>query len=254
MFLPSLMGFDKAGFGDPDALAFFARVTAAGGSLTATEKSAVTTLVTTLKANSLWTPMKAIYPMVGASAAACAQNLKSSSFTGTFTSGGTFASTGVKGNGTSTYMSTALNMLTQQPTSANVGVYVRTNHTGASTYPIAWSAIANPIFHYLGGPQWQDSYLGVTGTNITNQSGYLGFFQRSGATGIQNRRLNNSSKGTNTANYTAANDTMLLGINNSDTSNAEVALFSIGDYITTTQQDNFYTAVQAFQTTLSRQV
>jgi hypothetical protein len=50
--------------------------------------------------------MKAIYPMVGASAAACAQNLKSSSFTGTFSSGWTFASTGVTPNGTSAYMDT----------------------------------------------------------------------------------------------------------------------------------------------------
>jgi len=55
MFLPSFMGFDKAGFGDPDAAAFFARVTAAGGTLTATEQTAVNTLVVTMKANSLWT-------------------------------------------------------------------------------------------------------------------------------------------------------------------------------------------------------
>ena len=53
--------------------------------------------------------MKAIYPMVGASAAACAQNLKSSSFTGTFTSGWTFASSGVTPNGTSAYFNTYIN-------------------------------------------------------------------------------------------------------------------------------------------------
>jgi hypothetical protein len=52
--------------------------------------------------------MKAIYPMVGASAAACAQNLKSASFTGTFTSGWTFASTGATPNGTSAFMNTTL--------------------------------------------------------------------------------------------------------------------------------------------------
>jgi len=85
--VPSFMGFDKAGFGtpiDPDAAAFFARVTAAGGTLSATEQTAVNTLVVQMKADGIWTAMKAIYPMVGASAAACAQNLKSSSFTGTF--------------------------------------------------------------------------------------------------------------------------------------------------------------------------
>jgi hypothetical protein len=129
MFLPSFMGFDKAGFGDPDALAFFARVTAAGGSLTATEKSAVTTLVIQMKADGTWTPMKAIYPMVGASAAACAQNLKSSSFTGTFTSGWTFASTGVTPNGTSAYFDTTLVPNTDLTlTSGHLSFYSRTNN------------------------------------------------------------------------------------------------------------------------------
>ena len=76
---------------DSDAQAYFDRVSTAGGTLSTTEKNAVNQLVIDLKANSLWTPMKAIYPMVGASAAACAQNLKSSSFTGAFSSGWTFA-------------------------------------------------------------------------------------------------------------------------------------------------------------------
>ena len=37
-------------------------------------------------------------------------------------------------------------------------------------------------------------------------------------------------------------------------SNTETRFFSIGDGLTDTQASNFYTAVQAFQTTLSRQV
>jgi hypothetical protein len=89
---------------DADAQAFFDRVTTAGGTLTTTEQNATNQLVLDMKADGTWTPMLAIYPMVGASAAACAQNLKSASFTGTFTSGWTFASTGVLGNGVSTAM------------------------------------------------------------------------------------------------------------------------------------------------------
>ena len=46
---------------DADALAFFARVTAAGGSLSLTEKTATNQLVLDLKANGLWTPMNGIY-------------------------------------------------------------------------------------------------------------------------------------------------------------------------------------------------
>jgi hypothetical protein len=239
---------------DPDAQAFFDRVTTAGGTLTTTEKNATNQLVLDMKSAGIWSSMKAVYPMVGASAAACAQNLKSSSFTGTFLGGWTFASTGIKGNGTNAYMSTALNMLTQQPSSANIGVYVRVGHTGASAYPIAWHAVSSPTFNYLGGVRWDDSYLGTSTTLIQNSATYTGFFQRSASVGVNNRRRNNTSQGTNTASYTAANDTILLGVNDSNTSNAEFSLFCIGDYITTTQQDNFYTAVQSFQTTLSRQV
>ena len=239
---------------DPDAAAFFARVATAGGTLSNTEKTATNQLVLDLKSYSIWTKMKAIYPMVGASAAACAQNLVSSSFTGTFNGGWTYASTGVKGNGVNNYMTTSFNMLTQQPTGANVGIYVRTPHTGTATYPIAWACYVSPIFNYLGGPQWVDSYLGTTSTLLGNAEGYTGFFQRSGSIGIQNRRLNNLNKGTNGVNYTAANANMLLSIDSIDTNNSETAFFSLGDYITTTEQDNFYTAVQAFQTTLNRQV
>ena len=239
---------------DSDAMAFVNRVYTAGGVLSYNEVTATNQLVLDLKSYSIWTKMKAIYPMVGASASACAQNLKSSSFTGTFNGGWTYASTGVKGNGVNNYMTTSFNMLTQQPTGANVGIYVRTPHTGPSSYPVAWDCSVPPIFNYLGGSQWVDSYLGTTSTLIGDSAGYTGFFQRSGSVGIQNRRLNNLNKGTNSVNYTAANTNMLLGIYDNYTNNSETAFFSLGDYITTTEQDNFYTAVQAFQTTLSRQV
>ena len=114
---------------DADAVAFFGRVTTAGGSLSLTEKQAVNQLVLDLKANSLWTPMKAIYPMVGASAAACAQNLKSASFTGSCTSTGwTFASTGATPNGTSAFMDTTLTPSANLTlSSGHISVYNRTN-------------------------------------------------------------------------------------------------------------------------------
>jgi hypothetical protein len=115
---------------DADAAAFFSRVYTAGGALSYTEVSATETLVADLKANSLWTPMKAVYPMVGASAAACAQNLKSSSFTGTFTATGwDFASTGATPDGFSAYMDTGLIPNTSLTlTSGHMSFYSRTNN------------------------------------------------------------------------------------------------------------------------------
>ena len=120
-----------AGF-DSDAQAFFDRVTTAGGSLSNTEKTAVNQLVLDMKSYSIWTKMKAIYPMVGASAAACAQNLKSSSFTGTFTSGWTFASTGVTSNGTSAYMNTNFIPSSHYTSNTNFGLFIYTSSTTAA--------------------------------------------------------------------------------------------------------------------------
>ena len=138
-------GIRGIGF-DPDAQSFFDRVTAAGGSLTTTEKNAVNQLVLDMKSAGIWTAMKAIYPMVGASAAACAQNLKSSSFTGTFSSGWTFASTGATPNGTSAYMDTGLNANSDLTyTDFHHSYYSRTNNS-TTGYEIG---IYNTYKHYF---------------------------------------------------------------------------------------------------------
>ncbi len=132
---------------DTDAQAYFDRVTAAGGSLSVTEQNAVNTLTLSLKSAGIWTLMKAIYPMVGASAAACAQNLKSSSFTGTFTSGWTFASTGATPNGTSAYMNTGLNINTQlTQTNSHASFYSRTA-SDVSPYPTVLGAYGKRRYH-----------------------------------------------------------------------------------------------------------
>jgi hypothetical protein len=163
---------------DADAVAFFARVTAAGGSLSATEKIATNQLVLDLKANSLWTPMKAIYPMVGASAAACAQNLKSSSFTGTFTSGWTFASTGVTGNGTSAYFNTNLNMLNNlSQNNSHFSVYLRTNAQGGYAAGGVGDFNNNSILLYpwLSGNAYFNLFSSGGNNFLTSEGNSLGF-------------------------------------------------------------------------------
>ena len=259
MFLPSLMGFDKAGFGDPDALAFFARVTAAGGSLTTTEKAAVTTLVTDLKGYGIWTAMKAIYPMVGASAAACAQNLKSSSFTGTFTSGWTFASTGVTPNGTSAYMDTNLQMQQISNTTNHISAYTR-------------SAIGNDksIIGVFDGGRYTILGTGSTFTyycaynslfvtqNVITKTGFLFGTYISGIEKLYRNGTEVASNGMVTTPSTSTRQFYLGCYNNNGSTlqfiNNEIAFGSLGDGLTSTQASNFYTAVQAFQTTLSRNV
>lgn len=261
-----IVGSQIASF-DADALAFFARVTTAGGTLTTTEKTAVNQLVLNLKANSLWTPMKAIYPMVGASAAACAQNLKSSSFTGTFTSGWTFASTGVKGNGTSAYMDTALNSLTHlSQTNTSLSIYVRNNSNAGNPYDIGnatGGAITNATY-LITRYSTDFAFIGVAdatyGTNIFSTDSRGFWIGTTNGSLTQTLYKNGSSikSGTAGASTMANNNLYIAAINNGTTginlSNKEFAFCGIGDGLTNTQASNFYTCVQTFQTTLSRNV
>ncbi len=257
---------------DADAVAFFNRVTTAGGSLSLTEKQAVNQLVLDLKANSLWTPMKAIYPMVGASAAACAQNLKSSSFTGSFTSGWTFASTGVTPNGTSAYMDTGF-VIGGNITlpSIHLTYYSRTNSLITATFPteIGVGFGGGGLAYYELNVRRSSTFSTilndgyVIGANSTN-SDSRGFYIANRTSNVNLNIWKNGTKtGTNTATSTFANvptNNILIaaskdGSNSvSNFSNRECAFSSIGDGLTDTQAGNFYTAVQAFQTTLSRQV
>lgn len=250
---------------DPDAAAFFARVTAAGGTLSATEQTAVNTLVLDMKSYGIWSAMKAVYPMVGASAAACAQNLKSSSFTGTFTSGWTFASTGVTPNGTSAYMDTGfIPSSNLSVSSQSYGYYSRSNtaagakrEMGGNFTPDVLQDVGvlskytgNLFYAILGGTLYP---------NVSNTDS-RGFFvaNRTDASNIKGYK--NGTLVVNSAQPTAnLTISIFLGARNqsgtiNEPTDRECSFAHCGDGLTDTQASNFYTAVQIFNTTLGRQV
>jgi hypothetical protein len=243
---------------DADAVAFFGRVTTAGGSLSATEKAAVNTLVVDMKAAGIWSAMKAIYPMVGASAAACAQNLKSSSFTGSFSSGWTFASTGVTPNGTSAYMDSNFNANTNYSlTSFSFGGYSSTTvsssgYHGASVVPYLMHSFKsfNFVEFFTPGPTTYDQVAG----------GVLGMVQANYVGTTSKLFTNNTLGASNTGTVPSLpNLNMYIGAINSSGSpfvydNHLVSYYYYADGLTNTQASDHYTAVQAFQTTLSRNV
>lgn len=265
--LPTQLGLiGSLDFGyDADAQAFFNRVTNAGGTLSATEKLAIDTLVRQMKIDNIWSKMKAIYPMVGASSAACAQNLKSSSFTGTFTSGWTFASTGVTPNGTSAYMDTTFTPngnLSQND--AHISLYSRTNNmlatyqidigcgnSGGANVDLYLSANYGPGSNAISNVN--GSGFGGGSSNTTS----LGFFlsQRTTSTNTNIYQNNSLIKTHSQTSTTPSSSPIYLGRNtSSEYSSRELAFVSFGASFDSTQRGNFYTAVQAFQTTLSRQV
>ena len=248
---------------DPDAAAFFQRVSDAGGTLSATEQLAILTLVADLKNSGIWTAMKAIYPMVGASAGACAQNLKSSSFTGSFTSGWTFASTGVTPNGTSAYMDTTLiPSTTLSQNNAHISYYSRTNTT-ASAVDIGTQDGSNQIYVVY-------KFAGLSFIAVNDNGFALGTAYPNTTSLVVNSRLNGTQiksyksgslyQTVSTVSTGQSARSVYLGASNNaplgaaQFSTKQCAFASIGDGLTDTQASDFYTAVQAFQTTLSRQV
>ena len=252
---------------DADAAAFFARVTAAGGTLITTEQNAVNTLVLAMKANGIWTKMKAIYPMVGSSAAACAQNLKSASFTGTFSSGWTFASTGVTPNGTSAFLNTNFNQSSNlTPSNNHISIYSRTNLNNGILYDgVDCGVTNNTSFSFsqifarkLGNFKFENGSQ-ITSNAVADSLGlFMGSCLTSGLKSYKNGSLVGTSTTTQTRTMFSAN--IYIGANNespntaSNFSSRQNAFASIGDGLTDTEAANFYTAVQAFQTTLNRQV
>jgi hypothetical protein len=258
-FLPVLEG-------DPDAQAFFQRVVTAGGTLSDTEQFAVTQLVRDLKSYGIWTLMKAIYPMVGASAAACAQNLKSSSFTGAFTAGWTFASTGVTGDGTSAYMDTnfviseQLNYLSQ-----SYGIYKQSVQSGTSCdFGVSYDNAINGVGMFLNlGYNYINTF--VLDQQMASSLASGNYILNRNGSAVKKLFRNGSLFDSKTDDYTTANDydylgySVWLGGRNDFGSlvfptNTTTSFFSIGDGLTDTEASNFYTAVQTFQTSLSRQV
>lgn len=99
---------------DSDAQAF---ITAAGITDN-TQQSAINTLVIGLKANSLWTNARAIYPFVGGTSTTHKWNLRNpldtnAAFRLTFGGGITHSASGIKGNAVNGYYETYLNPATQ---------------------------------------------------------------------------------------------------------------------------------------------
>ena len=240
---------------DADAQAFFTRVATAGGTLTTTEQNATNQLVLDMKAAGIWTAMRAVYPMVGASAAACAQNLKSSSFTGTFTSGWTFASTGVTPNGTSAYMDTGMTPNANlSNSSACLTFYSRTNINQA-TYDFAADQYSLLL------------YANTFYVNLTAVGAFSATFALSNTTGyyiasrVNSTNVNGYRNGTKVINNAVLASTLnsqplVLSARSTGSgfSSKQCAFATVSDGLDDTQSSNLYTAVQAFQTTLGRQV
>ena len=242
---------------DPDAQAF---ITAAGIT-NPTQQGAINTLVVALKGYSIWTKFKAIYPIVGGSASSHAVNLKTpGTYNLSFTTGWTHSSTGMTPNGTSAYANTGLNDNTVLSlNNAHLSFYSRTNVDGLycdiGVFDSAAVSAFTILSRYLNGFRGQahDGNAGISNTDSR------GLFLTNRVNSTQARNFINSTLKLVTVNsISKINDNIPIGARYRGFydfySPRQCAFASIGDGLTDTDAANFYTAVQAYQTTLSRQV
>lgn len=259
---------------DADALAF---ITAA--SITDnTQKTAVNTLVTDLKAYNIWTKMKAIYPFIGGTAAQHRFNLKdprtiNAAFYLDFSGGWTHSNTGITGNGTNTYAETKFNPFTSHPFfDIHYSLYSRTDTNsggdmGGSTSPgyvdEGWLSLRSGGYAFAGFYDNDSTYGGGSIKVLVPDS--LGMYVDSAiAKNNQFLQKNNTILGTWTSNSVIsvpANTTISIGAIHDATANTyvipatrEYAFASFGFGLTTTEATALTNAVQTFQVALSRNV
>jgi hypothetical protein len=252
----------KAPAFDADAQAF---ITAAAIT-DVTQQNAINTLVLALKGYSIWTKFKAIYPIVGGTASSHKYNLKdprdlNAAFRLTFATGVTHSSTGMISNGTSGYADTYFNPFANASlNSHHLSYYSRTNVNLTQVEIGALSGSAQDILEIrTAGTTYfiiNQTAPYATVADTDSRAFYLG---NRTASNVVNGWKNGVKVATATTSSTALINLniYLLAYNNGIPalySTKQCAFASIGDGLTDTDAANFYTAVQAFNTTLSRNV
>jgi hypothetical protein len=243
---------------DPDAQAF---ITAAAIT-DPTQQAAINTLVLDLKGYSIWTKMKALYPFVGGTATSNSYNLKNTAqHQITWNGGVTFASNGITTNGTNGYGNTNLipsSVLTLNNT--HLSIYSRTTGTpngGDIGFQTTGDAANLFIAGNLFGSFFADCYASTSRITAVPQT--QGFYINTRTASNSYKVFRNTSQisstiTTSTGSLPASNLSIGALLTGGWYANKNYAFASIGDGLTDTEAANFYTAVQAFQTTLGRQV
>ena len=249
---------------DPDAQAF---ITAA--SITdPTQQAAINTLVVDLKGYSIWTKINALYPFVGGTASTHKFNLKDprdldAAFRLVFSGGWTHSSTGALPNGTNGYADTKFTPSSNQILDSNgLGCYI-TQNSSLSGDPVIMGTFSSN----------QSSLLQVTstslncrlngGNSLTTIIGGAGSFDIQKTASITTKQYKNAvllktfNSGGSLPSFNIFLGTM--SVNNTTPYatgyvNSQFRFVYLSDGLSDTEISNLRTAVQALQTTLSRNI
>lgn len=252
---------------DADAVAFLA----AAGITDATITTAICQLVSTMKIDGTWAKCNAIYPMVGGTATTHKFNLKNpldtnAAFRLSFSGGWVHSANGAQANSSNTLADTFLiPSTTLTLLNTHLSFYSRTSTIANNNRDIAaFTANFTPSFS-LGtntGVLVSDHYWFSTNRvsrTIPNAQGMM-LTSRTNDTTHKAYRNGVQLGATDTvsnAGKVMPSISLYLGSANGGTStfsNKQYAFASIGSGLTDAETLAFYNSVQAFQTTLGRQV
>lgn len=260
---------------DPDAQAVIAAIESTGVTLTTTEKDACNQLIVDLKGYGIWTKMKAVYGFLGGTAGAHKWNWKDprdldAAYRLVFNGGWTHSAQGVQPNGTNGYANTFYNLSANSTiTNVSAGAYNRTNilNTVGSTFGVDsgasnFAGTALILKSTDGNTYWavNDNLGNGAFATITDVRGF--FIQTIQSTDNAAKQLYRNGSLIRSwlrAQSAAPNlEIAFAALNRAGTIQnydaRQSAFLFFGDTLTSTEAANFYTAVQAYQTTLSRQV
>lgn len=248
--------FTGAGSYDADAQAYFT----ATGITDNTQKSAINTLVLAFKSYNIWTKMTAVYPFVGGTSSTHSYNLiNSATFQITWSGSLTHDSNGILSGGgvglTGIIPSSHLSL-----NSVHASIYSKTN-TSTGSFDFGCGNSSSFFYGFIKNAGTSEILINDgTGSNpsISNSSGSF-VFNRSGSSAVQVYR-NGSSIHTSSVTSTSLPTTYqfaVAGLYDSGIivgSSKVIAFTTVGSSLSSTEASNMHTAVQAFQTSLLRNI
>lgn len=248
---------------DSDAAAFIT----ASGITDQTQKDAINTLVLDLKGYSIWTKFKALYPFVGGSATAHKYNLKDprdldAAFRIVWGGGVTHNSNGVTGNGTNAYGDTKLIPSTQIASSGSFsfGIYNRTLGSENKIQIGCAETFSNYMFVRYSDTNTYVVFGSQSTSGVATNSQGLFTANRRSTNATYTEVYRNGTRFINQVKDTglSTNSLSVLATHNSS-SFGSYSAFNLGfafvaSGLEQTEVSNLNTAVQKFQTSLSRNV
>jgi hypothetical protein len=258
---------------DPDAQAF---VTAANIE-DQVQATAINNLVIGMKAQGLWTKMNAVYPFVGGTADTHKYNLKNplntdAAFRLSFLGTVTHTANGVQGNGTNGYADSFFipNNNGLSVNNNHLSIYSRTSAAGGATnyFDIgSGNSLGTTDLTGISTRRSGDLAIFDSGSFANNRVSYTetngsGFFLGKVNSDLTSKFYKNgtqvATRGITTQAGLSIYKTFILCFNEQNIASyfsaKQIAFASMGTGLSDAEASNYYTLVQAFQTSLGRQV